>query len=102
MKVFCFIFSLYALTLALTPCADAFCGGDDQHLSSAQHEDEKDEDLCSSFCICSCCGYAAVEISITGAAYILTPAASPSLASLYQVPFVKDFSLDFWQPPRIR
>jgi hypothetical protein len=101
MKVFCFVFSLYALTLALTPCADTFCGGDDQHLSSVQHEDEKDEDLCSSFCICACCGYAAGEISITVSDYILAPSPSISLASLYRAPFVKDFSLDFWQPPKV-
>jgi hypothetical protein len=100
-KVFCFIFSLYALALAMTPCADAFCGGDDQHLSSNQHEDEKDDDLCSSFCICSCCGYAAVEINISVSAYIIAPAPSTSSASLYQAPFIKDFSLDFWQPPKV-
>jgi hypothetical protein len=100
-KAFCFIFSLYALTLALTPCADGFCAGDEQHQSSVAHEDEKAEDLCSSFCICSCCGYSAVELNLSSSRLVASLPASAQPSLFYKTPHITAFSIDFWQPPKI-
>jgi hypothetical protein len=100
-RIICLFFSLYALTLALTPCADGLCGGDDQHISSDAHEDEKQDDLCSSFCICSCCGYSAADVSFSYDEQLNSSATTPSLNSLYKTPFITDFSIDFWQPPKL-
>jgi hypothetical protein len=100
-KVFCFIFSLYALTLALTPCADGFCAGDEQHQSSVAHEDEKAEDLCSSFCICACCGYSAVELNLLTSRLTASIPVYANPNSFYKTPHIADFSIDFWQPPKI-
>jgi len=100
-RIISFIFSLYALSLAVTPCADGLCGGDDQHISSEAHENEKADDLCSSFCICSCCGYVAVDVIFSSAQLLSSPYATPALNSFYKAPHISDFSIDFWQPPKL-
>jgi hypothetical protein len=100
-KIFCFIFSLYTLTLVLTPCADGFCAGDEQHQSSVAHAEEKAEDLCSSLCICACCGYTAVEVSLSSSRLVALIPASAKPSPFYKTPDIADFSIDFWQPPKL-
>jgi hypothetical protein len=100
-KLLSVLFAIYSLMLSIAPCADAACAGDSEHIVSEQHEDEKENDLCTSFCICSCCGMTAADVGIAPTPTYRSMFTHHAAGSLYISPFVQDFSLDFWQPPKL-
>lgn len=56
-KVFHILFSLYFITLAFIPCGDKEdCSAFKQSETSQQeHKQDHSEELCTPFCVCSCC-----------------------------------------------
>ena len=64
MKYFCYIFSLYFLALSVMPCSDihdmnSSVGSEFASISTDNHSNcphEEEQDFCSPFCVCSCCG----------------------------------------------
>ncbi len=106
MKWFVSILVAYLLALSLVPCADfrdrcEVTAEAAETTGSHQHTGD-DNDHCSPFCACACCG-----ISMVAAEYSF-PALEPpfQLKSSHEVVihdsfFVSSYLGNIWQPPRI-
>jgi len=102
MKILSGLLAVYMLTLVFMPCKDE-CTTNSYQISSPiqdhQEHHENEQDLCSPFCLCSCCGN---PVSV-----------SQYYANLYELTFsVRIFhpyfengnpapTADMWQPPRL-
>ena len=59
MRLFAFILSIIILALSVVPCSDNDnCNQPTTELSSDHSGHEHQEDSCTPFCTCSCCGCA--------------------------------------------
>ncbi|WP_428229343.1 DUF6660 family protein [Flavobacterium sp.] len=106
MKWITIILSLYLMALSNMPCADLEVGSAShkmsQFSSDANHSHDKQNDLCSPFCACNCCGAQVLS-------YQLTPAFTfPVAYSIISVPLpnytsvaASNFYGSIWQPPQI-
>lgn len=101
MKLFYFIFSAYIVLLCSMPCTDAH--NDDQYNQTKSeisgnpvnpHEDE----TCSPFCNCFCCGSIAVMIAVLPK--IISSEFSTDKRFQLEMIKVKNVSFSVWQPPK--
>ena len=111
MKLTIHIFTFYMFALSLVPCGDGGGGIVEiaNHFVGIEHQDSSDhdqhsntcnDDLCSPFCICSCCSSvldAPVKLPFVVKSLTPAPGIKPS--------FVPDFTLSsfpafIWQPPK--
>lgn len=101
MKIICYIFSIYIITLLTYPCQD---GKDIASLNnteqSANHShNDKDCHTCPPFCVCNCCH---VNTIITLKTYFKVIETIPvEIFSVYKVISLKDIVFSIWQPPKI-
>lgn len=107
MKFFSTIFAVYIMALFLTPCADRLenSGGHEHvHSSKSAHQhDSNTEDMCTPFCVCSCCG-AITGIVLGEPLSEIGRAVSFDLAkfmAFFKPGFIPQYSHDIWQPPKI-
>ncbi len=102
MKLFHILLSIYILALSSLSCTDV----DDIHakkvtseISSGQPANPHEDETCSPFCICTCCGSMAVHFSEK------TPVSPTEFVfsnfSFSQENDVIDISFSVWQPPKI-
>ncbi|MBI5538644.1 MAG: hypothetical protein HY951_01185 [Bacteroidia bacterium] len=102
LKFLTIILSIYIVGLTLIPCVDNHRSNDIQltHLCKQTNDSHSsDVDLCSPFCTCSCCGS---SISFVYQIFFKPISVKPSaLEYFFRVPFLSEFSLSFWQPPKI-
>jgi hypothetical protein len=97
--------AIYILVLSIVPCSDAhnLCNKKAKTELSNEHSHEHDEDdACSPFCTCNCCGTNITLIDIPF--YSITNHHSYSLAekvALRNDSFVATFFNNIWQPPKI-
>jgi hypothetical protein len=101
MKLLHIFLSIYILALSSLACTDA----DVSHVSSvseisaAQSSDSHEDETCSPFCICACCGSVAVHFSekapVKHQEFIF------NRYFLSQESDVIDISFSVWQPPKI-
>lgn len=100
------ILSVYLLALSNMPCADMEVNSAAhkiaQFSSEANHSHDKQNDLCSPFCVCNCCG--AQVLSYQNHIIFDFPVAF-SLISIqlptYNSVFASNFYGSIWQPPQI-
>lgn len=104
------ILAVYMLALSLVPCSDGGGGlvtlvnhfSDVEHSIDADHDHSNDcgDDLCSPFCICSCCS-SALDIPIKLPFQLKSlppkPIEKPSFFSSF-IP--TSFNHSIWQPPK--
>lgn len=106
MKWIAIVMSIYLMALSNMPCADMEVNSamhkTARFSSEENHSHDKDNDLCSPFCACNCCG-----------AQVLSYQTSPSFefSSVYtkiSIPlpsynsvFTSNFYGSIWQPPQI-
>lgn len=112
MKITIHIFTIYIFALSLVPCGDGGGGIVEivQHLLERAHERPTDheqhsrdcgDDVCSVFCICSCC-YTAIdtvkEIPLPQRIFIASPK-----PTLFFIPHFNSipFNHSIWQPPQL-
>ncbi|GAL85930.1 hypothetical protein MYP_3159 [Sporocytophaga myxococcoides] len=93
------------MVLSLMPCLDSFTceGGKASVTISGNHDHSKDEgDLCSPFCICSCCGVSFLGINIP---VFFNNQSLKVMEPLGNVPYYSVFNSyyyhSFWQPPKL-
>ncbi|MES2620358.1 MAG: DUF6660 family protein [Bacteroidota bacterium] len=101
MKFFCLLFAFYTLSISVMPCNDVHEGSKNAVITSAQAEDHHQDhnDICSPFCICSCCqGFVALT-SFSEAT--LSPFIASSNFSFYTEKFFSSASAAIWQPPKL-
>ncbi len=101
MKIISFIFSFYFFTLAIIPCCDETECNELEQTTIAQSQDhsthQHENEICSPFCICSCCGGITIitETVSTGTEIVTTElqavSSNSKLLSVY---------LAIWQPPK--
>ncbi len=107
MKLFNIIISIYITALSCLPCTDMEVNSLAHTTTkfTANHEEhshDKENDLCSPFCICSCCG--SQIISLFQIDTINFPIQSKGIKTqlpTYKSVFASNFYGSIWQPPQI-
>ncbi|WP_289658728.1 DUF6660 family protein [Flavobacterium panacagri] len=106
MKWIAIVMSIYLMALSNMPCADMEVNSamhkTAQFASEDNHSHDKDNDLCSPFCACNCCGAQVLSYQTPvnfefPAPYNLISIPLPT----YQSVFISDFYGSIWQPPQI-
>lgn len=106
MKTFTFILSIYIAALAVVPCSDGMDLNTHKLTTdvSIEHHDHNDddheEDGCSTFCSCACCG-----TSLIIPANQLVAQSESALVTkhvfYYSAEYSYDFNLGIWHPPSL-
>jgi len=106
MKWIAILLSIYLVALSNMPCADMEVDSavhkTAQFSSESNHSHDKENDLCSPFCACNCCGaqvlsYQTSEIFEFPVAFKMISKALPNYNSV----FASTFYGSIWQPPQI-
>lgn len=106
MKIFAFLFACYFMVLSMVPCNDRY----EPHDAFAQTEISQlptdlhhHLDFCSPFCICSCCGINFnVDFMMPQSVVIAEETAEISNKIIErEQPFLSDYYVKIWQPPKI-
>ncbi|MEN2401168.1 DUF6660 family protein [Flavobacterium sp. MC2016-06] len=105
MKWITIILSIYLIALSNMPCADMEVNSivhQTAQFSSESHSHDKDNDLCSPFCACNCCGaqILSYQSSISYNFPIVYNAISVAVPD-YKSVFISNFYGSIWQPPQI-
>ena len=107
MRIICFIFSIFLLSLSFQPCADSASheyengivntvdGHDHDH-----HSDDEHTDNCSPFCSCSCCGVVTIKTATYTIPVFRIPPEYSEEINTYQPIYSQSFSAKIWQPPK--
>jgi uncharacterized protein DUF6660 len=101
-KMIAGLLAIYLLILFFMPCNEICASGQHQEpitFQSAQDHHQKDNDICSPFCHCSCCS-TLVTIVHQSELKIFIQTGIKEFSLLMQS-FVSTFADDCWQPPRI-
>jgi hypothetical protein len=99
--LFYIFFAFYFLFLSVIPCGDKEGCNEFQQAGFAQtthHEDHNDE-VCTPFCVCSCCATHFVATSIESQ-FIVTSAETQCYADP-ATSKVNGAVLPIWQPPKL-
>lgn len=106
MKWIALLLSIYLMALSNMPCADMEVDSamhkTAQFSSEASHSHDKDNDLCSPFCACNCCG--AQVLTYQTSETIEFPVAFSMISKVvpnYNSVFTSNFYGSIWQPPQI-
>ncbi|WP_273246633.1 MULTISPECIES: DUF6660 family protein [unclassified Flavobacterium] len=108
MKWLTLILSFYFVLLASIPCADAAVNHTHNTTSKEttsnhdKHTHDQQNDLCSPFCVCNCCGAQIMNYApeIVFNLSVVTAEIEIQLPN-YQSVFTSDFYDTIWQPPQI-
>lgn len=107
MKFFNIIVSIYLVALSCLPCADMEVNSL-AHSSSEvaakhqNHSHEKENDLCSPFCVCNCCGQQILNFSQEIASQFRKIATEiTTQIPDYKSILTSNFYGSIWQPPQI-
>lgn len=107
MKFLNIILSIYLVALLCIPCADIEVNSvaystkemDGNH---KDHSHDKENDLCSPFCICNCCGAQIFNyFPSTNFEFPTIVSAIETKESFYKSTFTSNFFGSIWQPPQI-
>lgn len=111
MKIVIHIFTIYMIALALVPCGDGGGGIVEilNHLSGVEHEHIADhdqhsndcgDDMCTPFCICSCCS-STVDVPVELPFQLKSlPPKPENKPSFFSNVLPTSFHHSIWQPPR--
>ncbi|MFV5696587.1 DUF6660 family protein [Flavobacterium sp. LB3P122] len=105
MRIVNFILSIYFIILSCMPCVDIVYNYDSNSGITIVQQEQKQEnhqEICSPFCICSCCGQ---QIVFQASNYFAIPTQPVSSVGketiLYIQKFVSNFNGTIWQPPKV-
>lgn len=112
MKIAIHIFTIYMLALSLVPCGDGgggiveianhFFGIEHQDISDHdQHSNDCGDDLCTPFCICSCCSSALDTPAKFALLVITSPTIPRTITSFVPNFFFSNYHYSVWQPPKL-
>lgn len=107
MKMLNLILSIYVTLLSCLPCADMDANSlahssIDHSIKHDNHSHDLENDLCSPFCSCNCCGQQIMTIfpSLIYENTIKFKEIKSSI-SIYKSVFTSNFYGSIWQPPQI-
>ncbi len=73
MKIIAFILSIFVFVSAVTPCSDGKTCDELGRAEMPHHDHSEDEnDDCSPFCVCTCCGSTFLESKISITPFLAT------------------------------
>ena len=107
MKIFSYILSIYLVVLSCLPCADVEASNFTHNLSTIEtnsdnHSHDQENDACSPFCICNCCGQSVLSYLPTVVFNFQTSIEEiETLNSFYKSISYSNFYGSIWQPPQI-
>lgn len=109
MKFLNYILSIYLVALSCLPCADIEARSADNMPAgiSYSHEKEshshdKESDMCSPFCTCSCCGSLIVGyLKIADFNFEVASKSIRTKLTSYTSKFTSSFFGSIWQPPQL-
>ena len=107
MKLLNYILSIYLVALSCLPCADIEVSSAAHKATeiAANHENhshDKENDLCSPFCICNCCGQQILNFSQEIAPQFRKIATEiTTQIPDYKSILTSNFYGSIWQPPQI-
>ena len=103
MRQLALILSIFILTLSTVPCSDGMdCNEQGVDLNDDHTNHEHNEDTCTPFCSCACCGIAGIVLSapklfvISQEGYNYT-----TFITQYNSDFISSYFYSFWQPPKL-
>jgi hypothetical protein len=101
------ILSLYLVLLSSLPCADVEVNTSAYtEMASTSNQDEhshdKEDDLCSPFCICNCCGSQITHyLQVVMIDFPILSKPIKTQLPTYKFLFASNFYGSIWQPPQI-
>ncbi len=107
MKFLTIIASIYFVALSCLPCSDVVEINFEKSSKELQsnhenHSHEKENHLCSPFCICNCCGSQIINhFKITTIYFPIATLKISSQVPTYTSIFTSNFYGSIWQPPQI-
>ncbi|MEP7171688.1 MAG: DUF6660 family protein [Bacteroidota bacterium] len=101
MKFLTLILACYTFALSIAPCNDIHEGQTNvpMTIQAAQEHHQEDNDICSPFCLCSCCQGFVVISTIKNIQVV--PSFSKGDYALYNEQVHSSFAANHWQPPRL-
>ena len=93
------LFCFYFLSLAVLPCGDKDDCNEIKHEQTAQNNEDHDHEICTPFCVCSCCAthfvmrpfqYTQNQVVVINTVYTVHPESETSTAII-----------PVWQPPKL-
>lgn len=105
MKIFCFILSLFVLSLSTVPCCSVDNCNDEIKTAYAYNhsQDHKDSDCntCSPFFTCGTCAGSVITGTRLGVDINKVPFIKEKFIIVYKSQIVNNFIAKIWQPPKI-
>jgi hypothetical protein len=103
MRVFTFLFAVYILGITLMPCCDAVTCPEESptELSANHNHSEDEEDHCTPFCTCTCCGSIFTSTAIPAVITFNTTPTFISHTVYYKLSTPKDYNAGVWHPPAL-
>ncbi|MBY0426353.1 MAG: hypothetical protein K2Q22_12000 [Cytophagales bacterium] len=102
MRFFTIVLSFFVLMLSIAPCSDVEnCNQEDVELTADHTDHQHEQDFCSPFCICACCGCSGFIVSVP---FFQMQGKGFRISKLIVLPdfeFVSSFYYSFWQPPKL-
>jgi hypothetical protein len=105
MKLVWAIFAMYILSLSAIPCGDVLgCNELSQNhendCGSANESKDHEDEICTPFCICTCCGCPVVKTETPAAFTVAIVQPSEKKIIPYQAEILSQFTAKIWQPPK--
>ena len=107
MKFLNIILSIYLVALSCLPCADMEVNSAGHSLVAHQleqdsHSHDKENDLCSPFCVCNCCGSQIVSFfKVETVSFTVVSKSIKTQLPTYKSILTSNFYGSIWQPPQI-
>jgi hypothetical protein len=102
-RFFSIFFAIYIAAVTCMPCADGdVCADENQtenNLSFVDEHSDEEADLCSPFCVCSCCSSHVNQPKYFS--FSFEPIESATLYAAMGFSAVQRISHAIWQPPRV-
>lgn len=99
-KLFYILFCIYFVSLAVIPCGDkGDCNEVNPTAMQNTHQEEHEDEMCTPFCVCSCCATHFVvksfqsiqnQTAVINTVYTVLPESKTSTAVI-----------PIWQPPKL-
>ena len=97
MKIIAYILALTVFGLSVYPCSDGLCCDEEQEVSSHNHSEDEEND-CSIYCLCACCGSSFVENKIK-ASELINKQALFTFKFHYSFHYSFSYQSTVWHPP---
>ncbi|MDX2190448.1 MAG: DUF6660 family protein [Bacteroidota bacterium] len=102
MRLISIILSIIVGALSVLPCSDnENCNQEKLGLATDHSNHQHEEDFCTPFCVCSCCGSIGFTISVPFFDIQITRYEISKTTIPYYSDLSSSYFYSFWQPPKL-